>query len=1623
MMESALEAVLPLSPLQEGLLFHSLYNTEGVDVYTIQTVLELEGTLKTRNLKTACHTLLNRHPNLRSGFIQMTSGRIVQAIPRHTDLPWTELDLSNTPPPEQHTTLQQLLDHDQQQRFDPATPPLLRFTLLRLTPQHHTLIITTHHILLDGWSMPLLLRDLFLLYTHHDNHTHLPKPTPYRNYLAWLQTQDHTAAENAWRQALTGLEEPTLLAPTIDTAHTTTLPERVTHELPHHLTQTLTDTARTRGLTLNTVIQGAWALLLAHLTGRHDVVFGTTVSGRPPDLPDVENIIGLLINTIPTRIHINPAETITDLLTRTQNQQAALTPYQHLGLADIQRITGMKQLFDTTTVFENHPSDPGLAELATGLRVAVREDSSQTGVMHYPLSLAVLPGECLTLHLSYRPDCFTRAAVERFAVRLRRVLEAFVAAPAWASARIDLLSPGERRQLLDDWNATSHPIPHATLAQLFQSQVARTPDATALVSGEEELTYAELDDRATRLAHALRARGAGPSQTVAVSLPRSSELLITLYAVHKAGAAYLPVDPDSPRERLCYLYDDARPVVVVTSETYRPMAQESNQAEPLPRADPLHPAYVIYTSGSTGQPKGVAIPHAGVVNRLLWMQGQLQLDPGERVLHKTPASFDVSVWELFWPLMVGATIVIARPGGHTDPAYLASLIQREGVTTVHFVPSMLDAFIQTPGAAGCTGLRRVICSGEALSEQLAHRFSALFHTELHNLYGPTEASIDVTSWQYRGQVGEATVPIGRPIWNTRTYVLDPGLRPVPPGLPGELYIAGKGLAQGYLNRPGLTAGRFVACPFGAPGSRMYRTGDVVRWTPEGVLVFLGRSDDQVKVRGFRVELGEVESVLARHPGLRQVAVVVREDRPGLRQLVAYVVPAAGKGAVDSAELQAHAVARLPDYMLPVAFVELAELPVTPSGKLDRRALPAPEFAAAAASRAPRSPREALLCSLFAEVLGVSRIGIDDSFFGLGGDSITSIQLSARARKSGLSMTTRDVFTYQTVAAMAANVRELDTRPQRPEAPADELLRLDSGELSELGASHPPWEAVLPLSPLQEGLLFHSLYNTEGVDVYTIQTVLELEGTLKTRNLKTACHTLLNRHPNLRSGFIQMTSGRIVQAIPRHTDLPWTELDLSNTPPPEQHTTLQQLLDHDQQQRFDPATPPLLRFTLLRLTPQHHTLIITTHHILLDGWSMPLLLRDLFLLYTHHDNHTHLPKPTPYRNYLAWLQTQDHTAAENAWRQALTGLEEPTLLAPTIDTAHTTTLPERVTHELPHHLTQTLTDTARTRGLTLNTVIQGAWALLLAHLTGRHDVVFGTTVSGRPPDLPDVENIIGLLINTIPTRIHINPAETITDLLTRTQNQQAALTPYQHLGLADIQRITGMKQLFDTTTVFENYPVSAFGDYGLGDRDPLAELQTGLRMAGMRARDAFHYALRLMAAADDNLYLQVDYRREVFDAATADACLAWVRYAVERFALAPDENVGEFYSGAPIGAVTLPAPDPVPATPWNRLPRAGEEAGAGLAQGRDAITPEEELLCTIYARLLGLDHVGVDDDFFDLGGDSLLAVRLAGRIKATFARELPVRRVFEARTVARLVELLLTPIGNYQSARVAGPLSW
>ncbi|GAA3212009.1 amino acid adenylation domain-containing protein [Actinocorallia longicatena] len=1017
---SNLEDVLPLAPLQQGLYFHALYDGDS-DVYSAQLVLDLTGPLDAAALRAAAEAVLRRHANLRTSFRTRKQGDPVQVVHKEVRLPWEEIDLTGRP-----EGLDEVIEREKNVRWDLTKPPLIRFALVRTGPESHKLICTNHHLLLDGWSTPVLNTELFALYLSRGDDAVLPRVTPYKNYLAWVAKQDREGAVEAWAKALEGVEEATFIRPQAEGP--AVAPAKLDLELAPDLTEALTARARAEGVTLNTVLQLAWGLVLACETGRTDVLFGGVVSGRPPELPGVAEMVGLFINTLPVRVAAKPGDTLRDALRRLQAEQTDLMPHHHLAIADIQRLTPAGALFDTLTVLENYPYDP--AAEATDLDGLKVKGAGGYDATHYPIALAAIPGRGLLIRLDYRPDLFSAEQAGRIARRLERAFTAIAHAPETPAGRLDLLDPAERERLVNGWNATGRPRSSGaeTITARFAERVAAGPRAVAIRFEGQSITYAELDARANRLAHRLISLGVGRESAVAMLQRRGPDVLVSCLAILKAGGCYVPIHHSYPADRMSWVLAETGATVLLTDRAMADRTFEHDahvvvvDGDPtlasLPVTDPGVPvypaqlAYQVFTSGSTGIPKGVGVAHREVVRFV--HDSKVAADP-ERVLVYAPHAFDASTFEMFTPLLHGTTAVIAPPGD-LEAADFAQLFAEEHVTTA-FLTTMLFNLLAAERPGSLAGLRSLHTGGEAASPAAMRAvLDACPDLDLLNVYGPTETTTYATLHAVRGLQGHP--PIGRPLDNRQAHVLDSALRPVPAGTVGELYLAGDGLARGYAGRAALTSERFVASPFGPPGERMYRTGDLVRRDEDGLIEYVGRIDFQVKVRGFRIELGEIETVHSRHPAVGQTTVLAREDRPGDKRLVAYVVPAGGgePGPEFAAELRRFAAEHLPEYMVPAAVVFLPSFPLTPNGKLDRNALPAPDFGAAA-GRDPEGPEEERLARLFAQALGLPKVAADVSFFDLGGDSIVAMRLVGLARQDGIELSPREVFTHQTVEAL------------------------------------------------------------------------------------------------------------------------------------------------------------------------------------------------------------------------------------------------------------------------------------------------------------------------------------------------------------------------------------------------------------------------------------------------------------------------------------------------------------------------------------------------------------------------------------------------------------------------------
>jgi amino acid adenylation domain-containing protein/thioester reductase-like protein len=1016
----------PLSFAQERLWF--LDQLEPANpVYNLSAAFRLKTSINAEILQQSINAIVQRHAILRTTFTA-GEGRPMQVVTPTAVLAVSVVDLRDLPAIERESCLQRVVAEDARTPFDLTHGPLLRVTLLQVKDEEHVLLVTMHHIISDGWSIEVFLREGLFLYEAFCTGQSSPLPPLSLQYAdfavwqrQWLQGEALEAQLAYWRHQLAGT--PSVLALPTDRprpAVQTFRGARYPVLLSKPLTEALTALSRRTGGTLFMTLLAAFAALLYRYTGQHDIVIGSPIANR--SRAELEELIGFFVNTLALRLDLSGDPSFLELLRRAR--EVCLGAYAHQDLPfeklveELQPARNLSHnpLVQVMLVLQNTP----LSTLAgTEGTLDLVEIPRETAAFDLTLNLWERP-EGLCGWCEYNTALFNVDTIARMMSHLEILLRNVTAQPQHPLSALSLLTRTEYQQVLVEWNATTVDYPKNTcLQELFEAQVERTPEALALVYEGTHLSYRELNQRANQVAHYLRRLGVGPEVLVGLCMERSLEMVVGLFGILKAGGAYVPLDPEYPKDRVAFMLEDAQVSVLLTQEhlgvalpshTATPVCLDSEweaiaqerEENPCREATADNLAYVIYTSGSTGKPKGVMISHRGICNRLLWMQETYRLSERDRVLQKTPFSFDVSVWEFFWPLLNGAGLVMARPGGHRESAYLVKLIAEQQVSTLHFVPPMLQVFLGEPGLETCACLKRVICSGEALPFELQERFFARLSAELHNLYGPTEASVDVTFWACERESERRLVPIGRPIANTQIYILDSRLAPVPVGVPGELHIGGIGLARGYLSRPDLTAEKFIPDPFAnAVGTRLYKTGDLARWLPDGNIEFLGRIDHQVKIRGFRIELEEIEAILSQHPAVASAVVLAQDNEADNKRLVAYVVPQPEQ-ALTSSALRGFLKEKLPDYMVPSAFVLLEALPLSPNGKVNRQALPLPALARPSLEQpfvAPRTPTEKTLAGIWAEVLGIERVGIHDDFFELGGHSLLTTQVAFRTRQA------------------------------------------------------------------------------------------------------------------------------------------------------------------------------------------------------------------------------------------------------------------------------------------------------------------------------------------------------------------------------------------------------------------------------------------------------------------------------------------------------------------------------------------------------------------------------------------------------------------------------------------------
>ncbi|WP_420716179.1 amino acid adenylation domain-containing protein, partial [Mycobacterium sp. 94-17] len=1351
--------LLPLTPLQQGLFFHTtIAQHSDADPYAPQLDITMSGPVDHDRLHQAVHAVVVRHPNLAARFCPQFDPP-VQIIPVDAAPAWRYVDLYGVADIDER--IARLCADERAAVCDLTSPPVFRVALIRTAPNQYRFVLTNHHIVLDGWSLPILLQEIFASYDGQ----RLPAAVPYRRFVSWLAERDLEASHAAWRKVLAGFDTPTL----VGAQHRQDPGRRggASFRLSERTTRALAELARAQRTTVNTVLQAGWAQLLMVLTGQHDVAFGAAVSGRPAELPGAESMVGLLINTVPVRARVTAATTAAELLDQLHNAHNDTLEHQLVPLLEIHRITGLDQLFDTVFVYENYPID---AAVSAGLgELAVTGFTSHEST-HYPLTLQATPGPRLGLGIEYDSTVFDAGAVAALADRLERVLAAMTADPSRRLSSVEVLTVGEHDRLdgFGNRSVLGRPVTGPSIPELFAAQVIRTPQSVALSCGPASWTYREVDLASNRLAHLLTGHGAGPGQCVAVMFGRSAQAIVAILAVLKSGAAYLPIDSAVPDARIDFVLDDAAPIAAVTTTELvsrfagrgvivvdvddPAIAAQSDAGLPCPSGDDV--AHIVYTSGTTGVPKGVATTHHNVTQLLEPLHPGLPSGPGQVWSQWYSYAFDASVEEIWGALLHGSRLVVVPESVAAVPADFQALLADEQVGVLHQTPSALAALAPQDVRSAA-----LIVAAEPCAVDLVQRWAP--DRIMTNAYGPTETTLCVTVSVPLAAEG-GVVPIGKPIPGAALFVLDGWLRPVPVGTVGELYVAGRGVGVGYVRRAALTASRFVACPC-APGERMYRTGDLVSWGADGQLRYRGRADEQVKVRGYRIELGEIQAALGGVEGVDQAVVIVREDRPGDKRLVGYVTESVS-GAVDPAAARSGLGERLPAYMVPAAVVVVPALPLTTNGKLDTRALPVPEYGEAA-YRAPRSAVEEILAGSYAEILGLPRVGIDDSFFDLGGDSLSAMRLIAGVNKAFQTrLSVRTLFDAPTIAGLSPRMHET--------ASADVPL---------VAAERP---ARVPLSFAQNRLWF--LGQLHGASpVYNMTVGLRLSGRLDAGALGAALADVVARHESLRTVFPHAEGVPYQEVVsPQRAELGWEVVDATAWPP----TRLDEAIGAVARHAFDLETETPLRAKLFALAEDEHVLAATVHHIAADGLSIAPLVRDLGTAYAGRcagQPPAWAPLAVQYADYTLWqrarfgdLEDSDGPITDQLayWETTLAGMPERLELPtdrpypPVADYRGAT-----AAVQWSADLQRGVRALAREHDATSFMVLQAALAVLLAKVCATDDVAVAFPVAGRSD--PALDDLVGFFVNRLVLRVELAGDPTVAEVLA--QVRARSLAAYEH----------------------------------------------------------------------------------------------------------------------------------------------------------------------------------------------------------------------------------------------------
>lgn len=1491
-----IEAIYPLSPMQQGMLFHSVYSEDSVE-YFEQFSCKINGALNINAFRRSLNAVLQRHSALRTAFVWKKVERMLQVVHREVMLPIEVVDWSAYTSDEQQVKLDGLFQKDRQQGFDLLKAPLMRFYLIKLTDSAWSFYWSFHHLLMDGWSTPIILKQVVMFYEAEIRGIPLvlPPAQPFSLYIEWLQKQNAEKAQVYWRSQLAGYTSPARLMEdhlAVEEQQSRGEYAKIKRELSPELTARLNDFCRRHQVTLNTMLQGAWAYLHYRCSSDGDVVFGATVSGRPPELPDVEQMVGLFINTLPVRIKIGAGDVVVDWLKKNHAEAFAAREFEYTPLVDIHGWSDLPRdvpLFSSIVVFENYPVDKSMQEQPSSLKFSDFKSFERT---NYPLTLVAGASDKLVLEIAYETKRFRVDTIAQFLLHLERILSGMTK-PNQRLIDLPLLSDADVDQLTVQWNETGRPFDRdLCLHQVFEKQVTLQPDAAALVFNDIVFTYHELNCRVNQWAHSLRARGVGREVKIAVFMERSAEMVVALLAVLKAGGAYVPIDPTYPLERVQFILEDSGVEWILTQASLAELIPQysakcidvlaqAEQVAVLPATNPVNLtipenlAYIIYTSGSTGKPKGTLLQHRGAVNMAATFARAYHLKPTHSFMQFSSLGFDASVGEIFPTLLNGAHLVIIDRETMLSDSKLIEVMQREQVTTAILPPSVLSVLPETE----LPNLKIICSAGEACTPDIVRRWAP--GRCYINAYGPTENSVGSTFYEIdSGRPFSSNIPIGRPFDNVSVYVLDRLLRLMPIGAPGELCVGGIGLARGYLNRADLTAEKFIPDPFAlAPGARMYRTGDLARYLPDGNLEFLGRIDHQVKIRGFRIELGEIESVLSSHEAVQDAVVVVKEGLAGQKMLVGYFVPHQDSGDRRS-EIKEFLKQSLPDYMVPPVLLTIDKMPLNASGKVNRRALPEPDAETFASSRefvAPRNEVETIVAGIWQKVLNIEQVGVTDHFFQLGGHSLLATQMVSRIRDAfAVNVSLKTFFAAPTIAQTALLVEEARRAENFAAAPPIKPVGRDGD---------------LPLSFSQQRLWFLDQL-APGKALYNIPGAFRITGQFSHDAFEKSIREIIRRHEALRTTFAAR-AGKPYQVIHEAAELMVERFDVSNLPEGDREQAINNLASEAARAPFNLAEGPLLLVHLVTVGETEHVLIFNMHHIISDGWSMGVLVNEFARLYRAFLAGE--PSPLPelslqYVDYAAWqrdwLRGKVLEQQLDFWKQTL-GVNPPVLHLPTDRPrpAVQTFRGDTVSAVFPSALQKAVQDFSRNQGVTPFMFLLAVFQTLMHRYSGQDRFCIGSPIANRTSS--ETESLIGFFVNTLVLPADLSDNPDFRSLLRRVR--ETTLNAYAHQDVPFEQLVEALQPerdlshspLFQVAFILQNTPLKALQLPGL----TLAPVQAESKTA--------KYDLTVTTAeTEDGLLCSFEYNVDLFDRATVERMVNHFRRLLENALLNAKQQVSD-----------------------------------------------------------------------------------------------------------------------------------